>query len=134
MSRETYYKLVARREDADFEAYGGDEKGYLFPVVHDKPDKVQEIEKLEAQILAMHVVLADSEAEVERLETMVRWARADSEALNIENKRYREALEAIKKHQETMNQGDGPLKDRKLYEFTAAWNIAQKALDGDTNG
>ena len=71
------------------------------------------------------------EAEVERLETMVRWARADSEALNIENKRYKEALEAIKKHQETMNQGDGPLKDRKLYEFTAAWNIAQKALDGD---
>ena len=38
MSRETYYKLVARREDADFEAYGGDEKGYLFPVAHDKPD------------------------------------------------------------------------------------------------
>ena len=33
--------------------------------------------------------------EVERLETMVRWARADSEALNIENKRYREALEEI---------------------------------------
>ena len=55
-------------------------------------------------------------------------------AINAENKQYREALEAIKKHQETMNQGDGPLKDRKLYEFTAAWNIAQKALDGDNNG
>jgi len=41
------------------------------------------------------VKYSDHEAEVERLETMVRWARADSEALNIENKRYREALEEI---------------------------------------
>ena len=37
----------------------------------------------------------DLRAEVERLETMVRWARADSEALNIENKRYKAALEEI---------------------------------------
>ena len=32
------------------------------------------------------------EAEVERLETMVRWARADSEALNIENAKLKSAL------------------------------------------
>ena len=57
----------------------------------------------------------------------------DYKKLDADNKRYREALEAIKKHQETMNQGDGPLKNKKLYEFTAAWNMAQKALDGDND-
>ena len=73
------------------------------------------------------------EAENKRLEAL---KTSVYELLNeslSKNDRYREALEAIKNHQETMNQGNGPLKDRKLYEFTAAWNIAQKALDGDTN-
>ena len=78
------------------------------------------LDKLEAQLLAMHVVLADSEAEVERLETMVRWARADSEALNIESKRYKEALETIKRFP---NNFPGDMR-----------MIARKALDGDTNG
>ena len=71
------------------------------------------------------------EAENKRLEAL---KTSVYELLNeslSKNDQYREALEAIKNHQETMNQGNGPLKDRKLYEFTAAWNIAQKALDGD---
>ena len=38
------------------------------------------------------VKYSDYEAEVERLETMVRWARADSEALNIENAKLKSAL------------------------------------------
>ena len=59
------------------------------------------------------------EAEVERLETMVRRARADSEALNIENKRYKEALEEIT--------NDGGDDDH-------GWQIiAQVALDGDND-
>ena len=61
--------------------------GDIFTTEADK-----KINKLEGQLLAMHVTLNDQETEVERLETMVRWARADSEALNIENAKLKSAL------------------------------------------
>ena len=74
-------------------------------------DKVQEIEKLEA--------------EAERLETMVRWARADSEALNIENKRYREALDRIA-NDESCDEGAENIHDWPCM-------VAKAALDGDND-
>ena len=72
------------------------------------------------------VKYSDHEAEVERLETMVRWARADSEALNIENKRYREALDRIA-NDESCDEGAENIHDWPCM-------VAKAALDGDTNG
>ena len=63
------------------------------------------------------------EAEVERLETMVRWARADSAALNIENKRYKEALDRIA-NDESCDEGAENIHDWPCM-------VAKAALDGD---
>ena len=79
-------------------------------------------DKLEGQLLAMHVTLNDQEAEVERLETMVRWARADSEALNIENKILRDKLAEVI----TNIKIDAITLEREVNTL-----LATAALDGD---
>ena len=54
----TYYKLVAREEDADFESYGNDADGILFPVERDA-ESINDIIKQRDRAVVMAVKWCD---------------------------------------------------------------------------